>query len=544
MPPENFGSNIEKQEQLKLKVVSSEEIKKVEKDIDYSKHLTKVNDVLKVLDFPDNKEESFRKTLNIQDNETLKELSWKPKSEILLFIANEKEKITEFKEDTTINIEAKEVEKQNIENEKINQKISKIKSIFSNDILDKNPNIAEKLNSLNTLSEALEKDKVLQEVLQILKTPWKLKSILDDLGWVDENNPKYLKFKNNLLGIDSSFESYFNNLENIDTWVSLSTNEVINFIEKDSWWIVNIDINSSSPISKMSLIWSSYSFDEKIDKQAFTEIQENNEEELNDVRDSFSVLKDFGVSFDTLLIAIRENFWKEDFKENLKSVVANFSRDIYSDLEDVYETTEIKSDEQIKESDISSFADIDSPNDLRLKIENVKEKFLKIQSKIWDVQTWILKNYQTQMKELLEIKIEQKEKQKKVLEFMGKSGFDLIPKEITNRIIRELQSNTLIIPWLNLSVKNIDLKNWNFWENSAFIDKEAWINIGSKTNLVKFVNKIISWNVDEPLSVDGITNWVSVADPNFLKHKFLEADVVSGMGWNYGKVIENLRKIS
>jgi len=50
------------------------------------------------------------------------------------------------------------------------------------------------------------------------------------------------------------------------------------------------------------------------------------------------------------------------------------------------------------------------------------------------------------MKELLEIKIEQKEKQKKVLEFMGKSGFDLIPKEITNRIIRELQSNTLIIP--------------------------------------------------------------------------------------------------
>ena len=50
------------------------------------------------------------------------------------------------------------------------------------------------------------------------------------------------------------------------------------------------------------------------------------------------------------------------------------------------------------------------------------------------------------MKEFLEIKSEQKEKQKKVLEFMRKSGFDLIPKEITNRIIRELQSNTLTIP--------------------------------------------------------------------------------------------------
>jgi len=50
------------------------------------------------------------------------------------------------------------------------------------------------------------------------------------------------------------------------------------------------------------------------------------------------------------------------------------------------------------------------------------------------------------MKELLDIKAEQKEKQKKVLEFLKKSGFDLIPKEITNKIIRELQSNTLTIP--------------------------------------------------------------------------------------------------
>jgi len=50
------------------------------------------------------------------------------------------------------------------------------------------------------------------------------------------------------------------------------------------------------------------------------------------------------------------------------------------------------------------------------------------------------------MKELLEMETEQQEKQKKVLEFLKKSGFDLIPKEITNRIIRELQSNALTIP--------------------------------------------------------------------------------------------------
>jgi hypothetical protein len=119
----------------------------------------------------------------------------------------------------------------------------------------------------------------------------------------------------------------------------------------------------------------------------------------------------------------------------------------------------------------------------------------------------------------------------------------LIPKEITNRIIKELQSNTLTIPWLDLSVKNIDIKNWNFWESGAFIDKEAWLNIGSKTNLVKFMNKLISWNIDEPLSVEGIANWISVSDPAKLKSKFIEANVVGGMWWNYGKIVENLKNV-
>ncbi len=70
-------------------------------------------------------------------------------------------------------------------------------------------------------------------------------------------------------------------------------------------------------------------------------------------------------------------------------------------------------------------------------------------------------------------KAEEKEKQLEVLKFMRASGFDLIPKEITDKIIRELQSNVLTIPGLELSTKNIDLKNGNFGESAAFINKEA-----------------------------------------------------------------------
>ncbi len=52
-----------------------ERIQKVEQDEKNYKHLVKINDVLNVLDFPDNKEEAFRKVLEKQDQETLKGLA-------------------------------------------------------------------------------------------------------------------------------------------------------------------------------------------------------------------------------------------------------------------------------------------------------------------------------------------------------------------------------------------------------------------------------------------------------------------------------------
>lgn len=156
-------------------------------------------------------------------------------------------------------------------------------------------------------------------------------------------------------------------------------------------------------------------------------------------------------------------------------------------------------------------------------------------------EAWIFKDYKIEIKELLKRKSEEKEKQLEVLKFMKKCGFDLIPKKITDRIVRDLKANMLTIPWLNLSVKNINLENWNFWESSAFIDKNAWLNIESRTNLIKFVNKLITWNIGEPLPVESIANGVSVVNQNFLKNEFLKADVNSNLWWSYSKIIENLK---
>jgi hypothetical protein len=52
-----------------------ERVEKIEQDEANYKQLVKVNDVLNVLDFPDNKEDVFRKVLEKQDQVTLKELA-------------------------------------------------------------------------------------------------------------------------------------------------------------------------------------------------------------------------------------------------------------------------------------------------------------------------------------------------------------------------------------------------------------------------------------------------------------------------------------
>jgi hypothetical protein len=133
-------------------------------------------------------------------------------------------------------------------------------------------------------------------------------------------------------------------------------------------------------------------------------------------------------------------------KEKINESISSFSKNLFSELDEVYEKTGIKSDIQIKESDISSFADIKSENDLKQKIENFKNKMEKIKAHLVELQEGITNKYQTQIKESLAMKSEQKEKQVEVLKFMNSCGFDLIPKEISDKFIRDIQAHTLQIP--------------------------------------------------------------------------------------------------
>jgi hypothetical protein len=125
---------------------------------------------------------------------------------------------------------------------------------------------------------------------------------------------------------------------------------------------------------------------------------------------------------------------------------------------------------------------------------------------------------------------------------MKDSGFDLIPKEISDKFIRDIQANTLQIPWLDLDTKNINLKNGNFWESVLY--KDDGLNIHSKTNMLKFMNKMISWDINQPLKIESIANGTEKVNPSFLQNKFLETWIVDSLGWREGKISENLTKAS
>lgn len=535
MSLEKMGQSIESAESKVRIWASPEDVEKVKKSIEYSQHLTKANDVLKVLDFPDNQEEAFRKILLKQDDTTLEELAIKSKNEILTFLVKEQKQTNISKENEVIKLETEK----SIETQKNEQKLSKIKSVFTPKILEKNPDIAEKFSSLDWKTSE-EKNDILQGILQILKQPWKLKSIIDEMWWADKNNPEYLEFKNALLWVDTSFETYFKDLENINSWASINTAEIVKWIEKESWWTLEIDLNSKTPMSKMSLIWSQYSFDEEIDKKALSEVMWKGEKELMEVQNSFAVLKGLYKPFDGLLMSARDNWWKPNMKEKINESVAGFSKGLFDELDDMYKKMNIKDDIQIKESDITSFANINSVDELRLKITNVKDKLEKIKAHIQEVQTLVLNKYQTEVKDLLSRNAEAKERQLEVLNFMRSSGFDLIPKEISDKLVREMQGETLHIPWLDMNAKNIDLKNGNFGESSSH--KDEWLNIHSKTNMVKFMNKLLGWDVNKPLPVESIANWNSNVDPSSMQSKFIEAWVVDSVGWRYGKITENLTR--
>lgn len=377
------------------------------------------------------------------------------------------------------------------------------------------------------LLELLEKgeyDKMITE----LQKPNVIPSIAEDLWWVWSE--KYEKFKSSLVSIDSSFSQYFVDYENIKSWKSVEIWDIVSSVEKDSAWVVDIDLEDLPPLSKLSVVGSNYSFDEKIDIEELNDLNYEHREELWDLESWISNLKSFWSDFDDFLYNVWKSWWKDDFIADLSNHVDDFIVKASSDLQDMtnYLWEDVVS---LTTSDILDMKNINNPEDLRWKIENIQNKINSIRDYVVKQSSAIYKTYEKQIKELLKQEEDKKKEQLKTLHFLHSIWFDRIPKNITDSIIAQIN----LSKWTYGLNTDIDLKNWIL----GFSDGIDWNSVIEKQDFIKLFNKMISWDPENPVSL-SIANWSMWAIQAKNLKQILDSPLMKI--WWVWKAMENLKK--
>jgi hypothetical protein len=167
---------------------------------------------------------------------------------------------------------------------------------------------------------------------------------------------------------------------------------------------------------------------------------------MKELKRSTTSLKGLYKPFASLFSEASSINTEANFQDSLKSSVAKFQRDAFNDMDDVYENMDIDSSIQINEADMNSLATSKTPEEFNLKRENILDKFIKIATAIENKKETIEQNYNDEIKELTTEDSETQEKQVEVLKYLKSSGFDLIPKELTDRLIKNIQAGLLTIP--------------------------------------------------------------------------------------------------
>lgn len=132
---------------------------------------------------------------------------------------------------------------------------------------------------------------------------------------------------------------------------------------------------------------------------------------------------------------------------------------------------------------------------------------------------------------------EQDSKKRWILRFVNWIGFDLIDKQITDSLIQEVKSNSFDVQGLHLDPNRLDIANGMFGESPSEGGWTRW-----KQNLIEFYNKMISWNPDEPLSVEAhIWMWGKVEDRTQMQYLLKSHWLVNESGsFNKDRARKNL----
>ena len=410
--------------------------------------------------------------------------------------------------------------------------IIKLKDLLWRNLLDEKYGwIMDIINSIDTENFEINSSKNFDKLIEKIKNPKTFTKIADDLGGPEDS--KYREFKSSLVSIDPSFNKYFNDYENIKSWKSLDAESVIEGIEKWSGGMLDIDLDDVPPKSKLHLVGSEYSFDKEIDTSELDKITNENQEQLDNIKIVAWWIKEFGNNFNLLKWEINKIKDKENFAELWSKYLELFIQNKLNNLLDVYEYTDFPEDIKITENDISNLNDLENLNNWFKKID---KKLEKMTQHITKIQTWILKKYEEDIKELVKRKQERKEKELQILKFLHKIGFDLIPQSITNQLVENINFAPKVY-WFDAK---IDLENWDLGIR-GFWDDYSWAEYRKKFTeiFIKMVwNPKMDWK--NLFNVDNINNSSTVIDSSKL-NLYLNTNWFKWF-WAFQKMKDNLDK--
>ena len=430
--------------------------------------------------------------LNIKETKNILEKNAKNKAEINQNKAEINQNKTEINQNKTeINQNKTEIN-QNKTKEVINNSQTKV----NNEKVQENTRIEQDLQSLRKMANSLwnkpeyqaykdvlmkydvadfmaNKEQVLAELKQAL-SPKVLASIAKEV-WV--NTPEYKEFKNTLISLEwwsgSYFKSQFEAIERVGAEYA-----------KDFWklWVDRAG-------GKTDLDWN-LKFDSgnsviKVDKEGKRSLSlKGSDYELkSDVADQ-EITKKIDESTNKLqekLEPINKELWSieelQKFMEKNKDLP----------IEEIQKFIFLNFKEKI---DISDLQFLRTKEELSLRLEKRGKELQKEKNRLVFSTNEFIKNLLQQNA----IDTEKKDfERKKVLDFLNKIWFDLIPQKVSENIFKMINESSSYKMKLWLS-DDINIAEWKFWiqkqsDGLQFKDKKAFI---------KLVNKMLTWTEDLP----------------------------------------------
>jgi len=381
--------------------------------------------------------------------------------------------------------------------------------------------------------------------ISALKSPDTLYAIATDLK--SEDPKKYENFKSSLILINPDFEPIFQQIEDpffrseealklwteSTIWIHKNWG-VISKTDDETWLNIEVDEDWNRSIS---LEDSDYKLGSELDNR------ENNEKIQTEKQKYNQKILEFKKDIDSISNKIKyikeklDDINKLNDKENIYKD-ENIISDICKNLGIERNKVNFNSTQEFTSYLINQFSILSG--ELKRKQEEKKSYINRI--KLLVVEELDKNADQARERDI---------KKKELLKELKKIGFDLIPKDVTDQLIREIKSKWQILPWLeSLNPQNIDLERenidlewvWTFWEN--------WIEIWWKkrmVNLIHFMEKLIYGEVWRSDSIYAWKDflWVlwNMVNPTEMNHVFLE-NWLKFKGpiwwWDINKMRENL----